>query len=52
MRSVVSAFVFEAAMKSVSASTGALLPSSRTPRPPSKTALPAWISEKPTPGTS
>ena len=40
--SVVSAFVFDAIMKSVSASTFAGLPSLRTPKPPAKTTLPSW----------
>ena len=46
-----SAFVLEAAMKSVSASTGSGLPSSFTPSPPSKTTFPPSIRLKPTPGT-
>ena len=49
--SVVSAFVFEAIMKTVSPSTVAVLPSSRTPKPPEKTTLPSWTIPSPTPGT-
>ena len=49
--SVVSAFVLDAIMKSVFASTAVALPSSRTPRPPAKTSLPPWMIPSPTPGT-
>lgn len=45
-----SAFVFEAIMKSVSASTGVALPSSRTPKPPAKTTFPSWTIPTDTPG--
>ncbi len=50
MSSVASAFVFDAAMKSVSASTFSGLPSAFTPRPPSYTTLPPSMSARPTPG--
>ena len=50
--SVVIAFVLDAAMKSVSLSTFAGLPSSFTPRPPSHTTLPPSMNARPTPGTS
>jgi hypothetical protein len=49
--SVVSALVFDAIMKSDCASTFAGLPSSRTPKPPSKTTLPPCTRPIATPGT-